>query len=144
MTGGVVDDTYVRTDGGRSALGSWRQVEGFWDGKGSALVDLMEPTVMTFYAKACGSELARAHARAGDAVAIASYLGTNDTFDRALALSHSWLRRPSRNASASSASSGARPWRHARGSSGWLEVRYPDTCVRKRCNQEDGREDLKT
>ena len=29
MTGGVVDDTYVRTDGGRSALGSWRQVEGF-------------------------------------------------------------------------------------------------------------------
>ena len=56
-----------------------------WDGKGSALVELMEPTVMTFYAKACGSELARAHARAGDAVAIASYLGTNDTFDRALA-----------------------------------------------------------
>ena len=41
---------------------------------------------MTFYAKACGSELARAHARAGDAIAIASYLGTNDTFDRALAL----------------------------------------------------------
>ena len=41
---------------------------------------------MTFYAKACGSELARAHARAGDAIAIASYLGTNDTFDRGLAL----------------------------------------------------------
>ena len=57
-----------------------------WDEKGSALVELMEPTIMTFYAKACGSELARAHARAGDAIAIASYLGTNDTFDRALAL----------------------------------------------------------
>ncbi len=55
------------------------------------------------------------------------------------AASHSWLRRPSRNASASSASSGARPWRHPRGSSGWLEVRYPETCVRKRCNQEDER-----
>ncbi len=57
-----------------------------WDEKGSALVELMEPTIMTFYAKACGSELARAHARAGDAIAIASYLGTNDTFDRGLAL----------------------------------------------------------
>ena len=57
-----------------------------WDEKGSALVELMEPTVMTLYAKACGSELARAHARAGDAIAIASYLGTSDTFDRALAL----------------------------------------------------------
>ena len=57
-----------------------------WDEKGSALVELMEPTIMTFYAKACGSELARAHARAGDAVAIASYLGTSDTFDRALAV----------------------------------------------------------
>ena len=57
-----------------------------WDEKGSALVELMEPTIMTLYAKACGSELARAHARAGDAVAIASYLGTSDTFDRALAL----------------------------------------------------------
>ena len=57
-----------------------------WDGKGSALVELMEPTIMTFYARACGSELARAHARAGDAVTIASYLGTNNTFDRALAV----------------------------------------------------------
>ena len=57
-----------------------------WDEKGSALVELMEPTIMTFYAKACGSELARAHARAGDATAIASYLGTNDNFDRALAV----------------------------------------------------------
>ena len=57
-----------------------------WDEKGSALVELMEPTIMSFYAKACASELARAHARAGDAIAIASYLGTNDTFDRALAL----------------------------------------------------------
>ena len=57
-----------------------------WDEKGSALVELMEPTIMTFYARACGSELARAHARAGDAIAIASYLGTNDTFDRGLAL----------------------------------------------------------
>jgi NAD(P)H-dependent flavin oxidoreductase YrpB (nitropropane dioxygenase family) len=40
---------------------------------------------MGLYAGICGAELARAHARSGDAVAIASYLGTNDTFDRAIA-----------------------------------------------------------
>ena len=41
---------------------------------------------MAYYAKVCGTELARAHARAGDAIAIASYLGSNDTFDRAIAV----------------------------------------------------------
>jgi thiamine monophosphate kinase len=40
---------------------------------------------MSMYAAACGAELARSHARSGDAIAIASYLGTSDTFDRALA-----------------------------------------------------------
>ena len=37
------------------------------------------------YARVCGMELARAHARAGDGVAIGSYLGGGDTFDRAMA-----------------------------------------------------------
>jgi hypothetical protein len=37
------------------------------------------------YARACGWTLARAHARSGDRVAIAGYLGSGDTFDRALA-----------------------------------------------------------
>jgi hypothetical protein len=60
-------------------------VRQLWDAKGSALVELMEPRVMSMYATACGAELARSHARSGDAVAIASYLGTSDTFDRALA-----------------------------------------------------------
>ena len=60
-------------------------VRQLWDAKGSALVELMEPSVMRLYATACGAELARAHARSGDAIAIASYLGTSDTFDRALA-----------------------------------------------------------
>ena len=40
---------------------------------------------MTIYARLCGWTLARAHARSGDAIAIASYLGTSDVFDRALA-----------------------------------------------------------
>ena len=41
---------------------------------------------MTAYAGLCGWTLARAHARSGDAVAIASYLGSGDSFDRAMAL----------------------------------------------------------
>ena len=61
-------------------------VRQLWDAKGSALVDVMGPRLLGVYAGVCGSELARAHARSGDAVAIASYLGTTDTFDRAIAL----------------------------------------------------------
>jgi uncharacterized protein (DUF2252 family) len=56
-----------------------------WDGKGSALVELMDPQAMTIYAQLCGRTLAKAHARSGDAIAIASYLGAGDRFDRALA-----------------------------------------------------------
>jgi uncharacterized protein (DUF2252 family) len=56
-----------------------------WDGKGSALVETMNPSAMTVYAQVCGRALAKAHARSGDAIAIASYLGAGDTFDRALA-----------------------------------------------------------
>ena len=61
-------------------------VRQLWDAKGSALVDLMGPTVLRLYAGICGAELARAHARSGDAVAIASYLGGGGTFDHAIAL----------------------------------------------------------
>jgi uncharacterized protein (DUF2252 family) len=56
-----------------------------WDGKGSALVELMEPNALEAYAKVCGWTLAKAHARSGDAVAIAAYLGSGSAFDRALA-----------------------------------------------------------
>ncbi len=56
-----------------------------WDNKGSALVDVMEPSAMTAYAKTCGWTLARGHARSGDAVAIGSYLGGGKAFDRAMA-----------------------------------------------------------
>ena len=60
-------------------------VRQLWDAKGSALVELMEPNLLTMYARVCGVELARAHARSGDAIAISSYLGSSDRFDRALA-----------------------------------------------------------
>ena len=56
-----------------------------WDKKGSALVELMNPMAMTAYAQLCGRALAKAHARSGDAIAIGSYLGAGDSFDRALA-----------------------------------------------------------
>jgi hypothetical protein len=41
--------------------------------------------VMTLYARICAATLARAHARSGDRIAIASYLGNSDVFDRAIA-----------------------------------------------------------
>jgi hypothetical protein len=45
----------------------------------------MEPNVMRFYAEVCGRTLAKAHARSGDPVALASYLGGGEGLDRALA-----------------------------------------------------------
>jgi hypothetical protein len=56
-----------------------------WDGKGSAIVEAMEPDALATYANICGWTLARAHARSGDSAAIASYLGSSDSFDRAMA-----------------------------------------------------------
>src|SRR3954454_18529292 len=54
------------------------------DWKGSAEVEQMVPKGMAAYGRLCGWTLARAHARSGDRVAIASYLGGGDVFDRAL------------------------------------------------------------
>jgi uncharacterized protein (DUF2252 family) len=60
----------------------WRQLR---DMKGSALVEQMRPLALEFYARTCGWTLARAHARSGDPVAIAAYLGDSDAFDRSIA-----------------------------------------------------------
>src|SRR5215471_15639703 len=59
----------------------WRQLR---DMKGSAVVEAMTPTGMTFYARTCGWTLARAHARSGDPIAIAEYLGGSDEFDKSI------------------------------------------------------------
>ena len=45
----------------------------------------MNAAAMTGYGRLCGWTLARAHARTGDRIAIAAYLGGSDTFDRAVA-----------------------------------------------------------
>jgi uncharacterized protein (DUF2252 family) len=67
-------------DGGRRDF----YVRQLWDGKGSAQIETMTPLTMGLYAQLCGATLARAHARSGDAIAIASYLGAGDKFDRAM------------------------------------------------------------
>ena len=67
---GVARDFYVRQ---------------LWDWKASAEVDAMNPGTLHVYAQICGWTLARAHARSGDRVAIAAYLGKSTTFDRAIA-----------------------------------------------------------
>jgi uncharacterized protein (DUF2252 family) len=59
----------------------WRQLR---DMKGSVLVEEMIPLGLTFYARTCGWTLARAHARSGDPVAIAAYLGASDAFDKSI------------------------------------------------------------
>ena len=56
-----------------------------WDWKFSADVDTMNPRIMGPYVEMCAWTLARAHARSGDRLAIASYLGQSDVFDRAIA-----------------------------------------------------------
>ena len=52
--------------------------------KSSADVETMTPLRLTLYARLCGWTLARAHARSGDPVAIAAYLGDDDDFERAV------------------------------------------------------------
>ncbi len=59
----------------------WRQLK---DMKGSAKVEDMSPDELVLYAGICGWALARAHARSGDRVQIAAYLGKSDRFDRAV------------------------------------------------------------
>ena len=67
---GVTRDFYIRQ---------------LWDGKASAPVETMSQRGLRVYAEMCARTLARAHARSGDPVAIAAYLGRKDAFDQALA-----------------------------------------------------------
>ena len=54
------------------------------DWKASAEIEQMVPEGMKVYGRLCGWTLARAHSRSGDRIALASYLGGGDTFDRAI------------------------------------------------------------
>ncbi|MGH8869148.1 MAG: DUF2252 domain-containing protein [Actinomycetes bacterium] len=55
------------------------------DWKWAAKIDTMTPEGMAWYGALCGWTLARAHARSGDRIAVATYLGSGDVFDRAVA-----------------------------------------------------------
>ena len=56
-----------------------------WDWKASADIESMDANRLAIYSAVCGWTLARAHARSGDRIAIAAYLGNSATFDRAIA-----------------------------------------------------------
>ena len=60
-------------------------VRQLWDGKGSFTLEALDMRAWPRYAEMCAWTLARAHARTGDRIAIAGYLGTSDTFDDAVA-----------------------------------------------------------
>jgi uncharacterized protein (DUF2252 family) len=60
-------------------------VRQLWDWKRSAEVETLTARGLETYARMCGWTLARAHARSGDRIAIAAYLGGGDAFDRAIA-----------------------------------------------------------
>jgi hypothetical protein len=60
-------------------------VRQLWDWKSSVDIETILPRGLAAYAVACGWTLARAHARSGDRIAIAAYLGKSDSFDRAIA-----------------------------------------------------------
>jgi uncharacterized protein (DUF2252 family) len=67
---GKVHDFYVRQ---------------LWDGKASVDIGVMPISLFDVYARMCGWTLARGHARTGDRIALAAYLGVNDVFDNAIA-----------------------------------------------------------
>jgi uncharacterized protein (DUF2252 family) len=66
---GVARDYYVRQ---------------LWDWKFSADIESMAPAILDLYGRLCGWTLARGHARSGDRIAIGAYLGSGDTFDKAI------------------------------------------------------------
>ncbi|APR82762.1 Hypothetical protein A7982_08111 [Minicystis rosea] len=68
--GGIERDFYVRQ------LRDWKL---------SVDIAALDRVVLTTYGHLCGWTLARAHARSGDRIAIAAYLGKADTFDEAIA-----------------------------------------------------------
>ena len=76
---------WIHTKAGLDGLPRDFYVRQLWDWKTSADLNTIQPEGLEVYAQACGRTLARAHARSGDRIAIASYLGKNDVFDRAIA-----------------------------------------------------------
>jgi uncharacterized protein (DUF2252 family) len=83
----AASDIFLGWDRTTGADGATRDfyVRQLRDWKGSAVVEAMSPRTLTVYGGLCAMTLARAHARSGDRIAIASYLGNSDVFDVAIA-----------------------------------------------------------
>jgi uncharacterized protein (DUF2252 family) len=99
---------WLRVDEGKPTESDYygRQLR---DWKGSAEIERLDADGLAVYGQMCGWTLARAHARSGDRVAIAAYLGNGDSFDRAiLAFAHAYAEQNRRDyeALAAAASSG--------------------------------------
>jgi uncharacterized protein (DUF2252 family) len=77
----AASDIFLGWSKGTDRSHYWRQLR---DMKGSADIETMAPRNLQSYATLCGYTLARAHARSGDPVAIAAYLGSKDRFDRSI------------------------------------------------------------
>ena len=88
--------SWCRSGGAGIFLG-WQRAEAGLDGqqrdfyvrqlrdwKYSIAIEALIPRGMRIYGQACGWALARAHARSGDRIAIAAYLGSSDVFDQAI------------------------------------------------------------
>jgi uncharacterized protein (DUF2252 family) len=71
----------VGFDGGKRDF----YVRQLWDWKRSVEIERLTPHGLQLYARMCGWTLARAHARSGDRIAIAAYLGRGEAFDSAIA-----------------------------------------------------------
>ena len=83
-----------------SAFGAARDyyVRQLRDWKGSVVVEAMDERALSVYGQLCAATLAHAHARSGDRIAIASYLGSGDVFDRAiLAFSEAYAEQNDRD-----------------------------------------------
>ena len=103
----VVDGQRLMQTAGDIFLG-WVRAEGFdgkqrdfyvrqlRDWKGSVEVEVMVPSALRVYAQICGWTLARSHARSGDRIALAGYLGSSTAFERALVRFARRLRRAER------------------------------------------------
>jgi uncharacterized protein (DUF2252 family) len=80
----AASDIFLGWNRGRGGEGRdfyWRQLR---DMKGSADLEIIQPTGFALYSQACGVALARAHARSGDAAAITGYVGTGSAFANAI------------------------------------------------------------
>lgn len=76
---------WLRLPKGRDGRVHHYYVRQLWDAKTSVPLERLDADELNVYAEMCGWTLARAHARTGDRVAVAAYLGQGEVFDRALA-----------------------------------------------------------